>query len=132
MDKRGGCIARVQLLRSSPLCDPVRPVGWATFICPSASAAGQRYGAFFALHDYEAYWSNPMPSVARSNAIDWSGGVQADGQVECNFALREDLHLRLFQPHSAARTFGEECTDAYIAVGVSVEKAELSRYFLPP
>jgi len=35
---------------------------------------------------YKACWSNPMQSVVRTNANDWSSRMQTGGQVECNFA----------------------------------------------
>jgi hypothetical protein len=41
---------------------------------------------FSADHGHKACWSNPMQSVVRTNANDWSGRMQTGGQVECNFA----------------------------------------------
>jgi len=43
-------------------------------------------GPFSAGHGYNACWSNPMQSLVRTNASDWSGRMQTGGQVERNFA----------------------------------------------
>jgi hypothetical protein len=50
-----------------------------------ANAIG-RFWPFSADHGYKACWSNPMQSVVRTNANDWSGRMQTGVQVECNFA----------------------------------------------
>lgn len=44
------------------------------------------FGSFSAGHGYDACWSNPMQSVVRSDANDWSSRIQTGGQVERNFA----------------------------------------------
>lgn len=36
---------------------------------------------------YKACWSNPMKSVFRTNANDWAGQLQVEGQVGSNFAI---------------------------------------------
>jgi hypothetical protein len=46
-----------------------------------------RFWPFSTDHGYKACWSNPMQSVVRTNANDWSGGMQTGVQVECNFAV---------------------------------------------
>ena len=37
-------------------------------------------------HGYNTCWSNPMQSLVRTNASDWSGRMQTGGKVERNFA----------------------------------------------
>lgn len=49
---------------------------------PSASC----YGLFSVGYGDMACWSNPIQLFVRTNANDWSGRMQTDGQVECNFA----------------------------------------------
>lgn len=44
------------------------------------------FWAFSADYSHNACWSNPMESVVRTNANDWSGRMQTGGQVECNYA----------------------------------------------
>jgi hypothetical protein len=51
---------------------------------------------FSAAHGDEVCWSNPMQSLVKANANDWSGRMQAGGQVDCNFASAACRNISIF------------------------------------
>jgi hypothetical protein len=66
---------------------------------------GDRFWPFSADHGYNACWSNPIQSLVRTNASDWSGRMQAGGHVERNFATEQTILSKKLKNRDYSRFF---------------------------
>lgn len=67
---------------------------------------------------FEACWSNPTPSVVRSNANDWSGRMQTGGARGVQFRKLDHRQLE----HEMRSEYSEDCTRC-LSRHVSLRKA---------